>query len=181
MYSVLGWIVESAYMSICNKKLTNRGFSFGPFCPIYGWGAVLGYFILSPLKDHTILLYITGALIATMFEFLVAVVMRKFLHQVWWDYTDKPFNYQGIICLESTIAWGFYALIIVKVLHRYMLYIATTIPRRIGKVVCFTVLFVYLLDFTYHLLIAIDDDFRMNMDEKKEIVQEKYKSFWRRF
>ena len=39
-YSMLGWAVESLYMSICNRKLTNRGFGVGPFCPIYGFGAV---------------------------------------------------------------------------------------------------------------------------------------------
>ena len=36
IYSFLGWLVESIYMSICNRKLTNRGFAFSPFCPIYG-------------------------------------------------------------------------------------------------------------------------------------------------
>ena len=46
MYSMMGWLVESIYMSICNKKLTNRGFARGPFCPIYGVGALTAYFIL---------------------------------------------------------------------------------------------------------------------------------------
>lgn len=181
LYSILGWIVESAYMSFCNKKLTNRGFGFGPFCPIYGWGAVLGYYILHPLAAHPVRLYIVGALIATVFEFFVAVLMKRVLHQVWWDYTDKPFNYQGVICLESTIAWGFYALIIVKGLHMVMLRITYMIPERIGKILCFAVLFLYLLDFTYHVLVELDDDFRMNVDEKKELVHEKYDSFRRRF
>ncbi|MFR6329762.1 MAG: putative ABC transporter permease [Eisenbergiella sp.] len=44
IYSVLGWLVESIYMSICNHRLTNRGFAKGPFCPIYGFGALVGYF-----------------------------------------------------------------------------------------------------------------------------------------
>ena len=45
VYSMLGWLVESIYMSFCNKKLTNRGFAKGPFCPIYGFGAVIGYLL----------------------------------------------------------------------------------------------------------------------------------------
>lgn len=52
IYSVLGWFVESVYMSLCNRRLTNRGFAFGPFCPIYGFGAVLGYMLLHPLSDN---------------------------------------------------------------------------------------------------------------------------------
>ena len=46
LYSILGWALESTYMSFCNHKLTNRGFGKGPFCPIYGFGGVLGYLIL---------------------------------------------------------------------------------------------------------------------------------------
>lgn len=103
-YSMLGWAVESLYMSICNRKLTNRGFGVGPFCPIYGFGAVFGYFLLRPLASHPVLLYLTAAVSATAFEYLVAILMQKVLHQVWWDYNEKPFNYKGLICLESTLA-----------------------------------------------------------------------------
>ena len=71
IYSILGWLVESIYMSFCNRKLTNRGFARGPFCPIYGFGGVLGYLILHPLHKNLVALYIVGALLATAFEFLV--------------------------------------------------------------------------------------------------------------
>ena len=104
IYSMLGWLVESIYMSFCNKKITNRGFAKGPFCPIYGFGAVLGYLILSPLRDNVVQLYLAGAFLATAFEYLVGIAMIHFLGELWWDYNKKPFNYKGIICLESTIA-----------------------------------------------------------------------------
>ena len=68
IYSILGWTVESIYMSFCNRKLTNRGFGKGPFCPIYGFGGVLGYLILSPLSGHYIKLYFAGAVLATAFD-----------------------------------------------------------------------------------------------------------------
>jgi len=68
IYSILGWIVESIYMSFCNKKLTNRGFGTGPFCPIYGFGAVFGYMILRPLQGQYVKLYLAGAIIATVFD-----------------------------------------------------------------------------------------------------------------
>lgn len=106
IYSVLGWLVESIYMSICNHRLTNRGFAKGPFCPIYGFGALVGYFLLRPFAGNPVLLYLTGAFIATVFEYLVGRAMLRIFGEVWWDYREKPFNYQGIVCLESTIAWG---------------------------------------------------------------------------
>lgn len=64
------------------------------------------------------MLYLAGAFTATVFEYMVGRLMLRLFGEVWWDYREKPFNYQGIICLESTIAWGFYAVIIIGYLHQ---------------------------------------------------------------
>lgn len=92
LYSILGWALESTYMSFCNHKLTNRGFGKGPFCPIYGFGGVLGYLILSPLRGKLVKLYFFGAILATTFEYLVGIGMIRFLGELWWDYNNKPFQ-----------------------------------------------------------------------------------------
>lgn len=181
IYSILGWCVESIYMSICNKKLTNRGFGVTPFCPIYGFGAVLGYMILSPLRRYPIVLYFVAAFTATIFEFIVAKLMKRYLNEVWWDYHEKPYNYQGIICLESTIAWGFYGMIIVYWLNGFLGRIVSMIPENAGKCVSMIILFVYILDFVYHVLDALDINIRENIMEKKENVIEKYRSFRGKF
>lgn len=120
IYSILGWFVESVYMSICNKKLTNRGIAKGPFCPIYGVGATVGSLLLNPFSGSYFLVYIIGAVLATSFEFITGLLMMKFLGSLWWDYDNKPYNYKGIICLESTIAWGFYAIGVVKFLNGFI-------------------------------------------------------------
>ncbi len=132
LYSMMGWLVESIYMSICNRKLTNRGFAKGPFCPIYGFGAVTAYFLLAPLKGQYIKLYVIGAIFATVFEFIVGKGMLKFLGDLWWDYNDKPFNYKGIICLESTIAWGFYAVGIIQFVNTGIYWIIDRVNYRMG-------------------------------------------------
>ena len=120
LYSILGWFVESVYMSICNKKITNRGFAKGPFCPIYGFGATIGSILLTPFANSLFLVYIIGAFSATAFEYLSGLFMIRVLGDLWWDYNDKPYNYKGIICLESTIAWGFYAIGVVIYLNKFI-------------------------------------------------------------
>ena len=117
LYSMIGWLVESIYMSICEKKITNRGFARGPFCPIYGVGALGAVILFTPIKDKYWLVYILGCIVATVFEFIVGKLMIRFLGSLWWDYNEKFLNYQGIICLESTLAWGLYALPIVHLLR----------------------------------------------------------------
>ena len=60
VYSIMGWIVESIYMSVCNRKLTNRGFAKGPYCPIYGVGALTVFFILRPYSQNPFTLFVLG-------------------------------------------------------------------------------------------------------------------------
>lgn len=172
-YSMLGWLVESIYMSFCNKKLTNRGFAKGPFCPIYGFGAVLGYLILHPLAEHKVVLYIVGAIIATVFEFLVARLMEKTLGEVWWDYSEKPLNYKGVICAESTVAWGLYAVVIVCYLHDVIMTTVERIPTQIGATVSGVIIIYYALDFAYHLFVALGFNVRGYFGK----VRETYRSF----
>lgn len=173
VYSILGWIVESIYMSFCNRKLTNRGFGKGPFCPIYGFGAVIGYLVLCPLKGQYVKLYFVGAILATIFEYLVGRGMIRFLGQLWWDYNEKPFNYQGIICLESTVAWGFYAVGIVQFLHNIVNGMIDRIDYNIGVRVIQVVLFIVVIDYTVQLMHV----FNIDLKEKKDNIKERCQSF----
>ena len=127
-YSMMGWLVESIYMSFCNHKITNRGFAKGPFCPIYGFGALTVFFVLRPYSDNSILLFFLGSFLATTLEFLTALVMKRIFGEIWWDYHEKPFNYRGIICLESSIAWGFYTLFLFMFLQNIVAAFVAMIP-----------------------------------------------------
>ena len=173
IYSVLGWFVESVYMSFCNHRLTNRGFAKGPFCPIYGFGAVIGYLVLNPLSGHYVTLYLTGALLATTFEYLVGIMMQKLLGEVWWDYTEKPMNYKGIICLESTIAWGFYAIIITMFLHERVLHLIDAMDMAYGRILCIVILAIVTVDYLIRLYLL----FKTSIQEEKDRLIDKYHSF----
>lgn len=162
IYSILGWCVESIYMSFCNRKLTNRGFAKSPFCPIYGFGAVFGYLILRPLKGNLVVLYFTAAILATVFEYLVGLGMKKIFGLVWWDYNEKPLNYKGMICMESTIAWGFYGIIIVTFLHNQVIRMIDQYRRVINGRVILVILAIVAVDYVIQILKALN----INMREK---------------
>ena len=173
IYSMLGWLVESIYMSFCNHKITNRGFAKSPFCPIYGFGAVIGYLVLSPLRKQYVLLYFVAAFLATTFEFLVGKLMIRLFGELWWDYNDKPFNYKGIICLESTIAWGFYGLGIVCFLHAKVYSFIDRVSHEIGIRIISVILLIVLVDYIIQLLKA----FKVDLSKPKEAFMERYRSF----
>lgn len=147
VYSILGWFVESIYMSVCFKKITNRGIIKGPICPIYGFGALFVYFMLKPLEGHYVLLYIIGAVMATAVEFMAAKLMIRYTGCVWWDYSDKPFNYKGILCLESTLAWGLYTIVMFGFLHRGIMAFTNKIESGTGKILVSLLATYYIIAF----------------------------------
>lgn len=151
IYSMMGWLIESIYMSFCNHKITNRGFAKGPFCPIYGVGCLGGYLIFAPFRGRYLLIYVMGCIVATTFEYIVGRLMIHFLGELWWDYNEKPFNFQGIICLESTLAWGIYALVVVHLLHGFVLKLVDHIDKRMGILLLIVLYFLVFIDYMAQL------------------------------
>ena len=166
-YSMMGWLVESIYMSFCNHKITNRGFAKGPFCPIYGFGALTVFFVLRPYSDNSILLFFLGSFLATTLEFLTALVMKRIFGEIWWDYHEKPFNYRGIICLESSIAWGFYTLFLFMFLQNIVAAFVAMIPVRAGRAIGNLILIGYIMDFSATIYRQKKDNLRESMDEEQ--------------
>lgn len=173
LYSVLGWFVESVYMSFCNRKITNRGFGKGPFCPIYGFGALGAYIMFSPFRGNYILVYILGCITATIFEYLVGKAMIKFLGELWWDYNEKPFNFQGIICLESTLAWGIYAIGIVHFLHDKLIALIDKLNMNVGIRVIYIILLMVFVDYVVQFLHI----FQVDVKEKAKKIHKQCVSF----
>ena len=171
IYSMLGWLVESIYMSICNKKLTNRGFMRGPMCPIYGVGALTVYFLLQPVCHNIYLLYFMGCLIPTLLEFATAKLMIYIFGEVWWDYSDKPFNYKGILCLESTIAWGFYTLGLFLFPHKGVEFIVSKYSYSTGIWMSSILLLVFAVDFGYALYEQKKDSLPDALDSIKKRIR----------
>ena len=156
IYSILGWLVESIYMSICFKKITNRGIIKGPICPIYGIGALFVYFMLKPLEGQYVLLYMIGAVLATMVELIVAKIMIRYMGCVWWDYSEKPFNYKGILCLESTLAWGLYTIVMFGFLHKVVMRFTDMVGMRTGRVLSVLLGTYYVIAFVKAILASKD-------------------------
>ena len=166
-YSMMGWLVESIYMSFCNHKITNRGFAKGPFCPIYGFGALPVFFILRPYSDNSILLFFLGSFLATTLEFLTALVMKRIFGEIWWDYHEKPFNYRGIICLESSIAWGFYTLFLFMFLQNIVAAFVAMILVRAGRAIGNLILIGYIMDFSATIYRQKKENLQESMDEEQ--------------
>ena len=105
IYSIIGWVYESTICSIGHRKLINRGFLNGPYCPIYGTGAVLVLLVLGRIQNP-VLLFFAGALVTCSLEYLTSWLMEKLFHARWWDYSNFRFNLQGRVCLLGALIFG---------------------------------------------------------------------------
>ena len=142
-YSFVGWIWESSYVSILTKRLTNRGFLTGPMLPIYGSGAVVMLCATYPVQSSDIGIFLLGLIVATILEYVTGVVMETLFQVRYWDYSDKKFNIQGHICLSSSLAWGVFTLLLIRVVHPRISALLEKIPQN----VCFSALVVITIVF----------------------------------
>ena len=117
IYSIIGWVYESTICSIGHRKLINRGFLNGPYCPIYGTGAVLVLLVLGRIQNP-VLLFFAGALVTCSLEYLTSWLMEKLFHARWWDYSKRKFNIGGRVCLIGAV--GAFSVVLVLVLHPFV-------------------------------------------------------------
>lgn len=105
-YSFLGWMCESIYCSIPAKRFINRGFLNGPFCPVYGFGALLVLFASASFARNVGLIFLFGMVLTTVLEYITSLLLEKLFHTSWWDYSKKKFNFQGRVCLKNSLLFG---------------------------------------------------------------------------
>lgn len=154
VYSFLGWLWETAYVSIKEKKFVNRGFINGPLCTIYGMGAVSIYLILKPFDDNLVVLYIGGVVVATILECITGWLMEKIFHTRWWDYSHKKYNFQGYISLWTSLGWGVFTVVLFKVLQPAVSWFTHLYPQKVGQIALIVITILYVLDFTTSVLAA---------------------------
>lgn len=162
-YCICGWIFESGYVSIRTHKLTNRGFMKGPWLPLYGSGAVIILVATLPFQEYPAAVYFAGAAAATVLEYFTGVMMVKLFKVRYWDYSDQKLQFQGHICLTSSIAWGFLSLLMVYVVHKPVVKFVGMWNEEFLSMSTFVITILIVFDFT--------NAFREAMDLRALIVQ----------
>ena len=120
IYSFGGWILESVSKTIAQRKFVNSGFLNGPFCPIYGFGALIMLMCLSPLKEKPILLFIAAFIVLSIWEYLVGLFLEKVFKTKYWDYSHLKFNIHGRVCLKNSLFWGLLGVLFICIVHPFI-------------------------------------------------------------
>ncbi len=138
-YSFIGCILETCFGLFTKGVIESRqSFLFGPFCVIYGIGAVLIIFFLSNFKDKPLRLFLFSCLIGTISEFLMSYFCEKIFHFKWWDYSGMKLNINGRTCLYFSVMWGVLGIILIRyvnpLLDKVFEFLKTNVKEEVLKI-----------------------------------------------
>lgn len=147
VYSVAGFIIETIFELLTKGVLESRkSFLYGPFCSIYGLGAVLMILPLQKYKKNNYTLFFAGFFIGSIIEYMVSLVGELIFHIKWWDYSDQMFNINGRICVLFSLFWGLLAIYLMSDINpridKFIDFVKSKIPANYMKtVIIFSILF----------------------------------------
>ena len=118
IYSVVGYVIETIFGLLTKGVIESRkSFLYGPFCGIYGVGAVIMIMGLQKFNKNNYTLFAGGFIIGSLIEYVVSFIGEWFFHIKWWDYSSMPFNINGRICVWFSIFWGILAIYLMTHFH----------------------------------------------------------------
>lgn len=176
-YSILGWIMEVILSIIQRKKLINRGFLIGPYCPIYGIGVILITILLAKYKEDRIITFVMAILICGTLEYFTSFFMEKIFHARWWDYSNKKMNINGRICLETLIPFGILGYGIIYFANPLILGLIEKMPELITLIIAIVLSVIFVVDtiISFKLILNLSkvSKLKINVKDNTEEISKK--------
>ncbi|MGM9834892.1 MAG: putative ABC transporter permease [Bacilli bacterium] len=154
IYSIIGWILEVIVCSMESKKIVNRGFLFGPYCPVYGLGALAILVTLLRYEEDPIVVFVFGVLITSAIEYYTSYILEKIFHNKWWDYSDRIDSINGRICVGNMIAFGFCACAVIYIFQPLLMNLFEIVSMQVLNIISIVLALLFTADVIYSIVIA---------------------------
>lgn len=148
--SMLGYLVETAYVYLSVGRIVKRGMLMGPYCPIYGFGALILYILfynLKPTKANIPYTFITASITMGAFELLSGLAFKHILNIEMWNYSGHFLSILDYTTVPILIGWGILGTIYVFFIHRLLLKVIEVVPKHITKRIAIFLVVMYFADF----------------------------------
>ncbi|MFV0484680.1 MAG: putative ABC transporter permease [Candidatus Saccharimonadales bacterium] len=145
LYSIIGWIAETIVCSIEEKKFVNRGFLNGPYCPIYGVGAISMVLILGSIQN-IVVLFLISIILTSALEYFTSWIMEKLFNARWWDYSHRFLNINGRICIANSLIFGVLSVVVIKIIQPTLMSFFSIIPDPQLVTLAVIILVAFLVD-----------------------------------
>lgn len=182
IYSILGYIIETLF-GIVTKGVweSRKSFLYGPFCAIYGVGASIMIICLHKYSKKYNTLFILGFIIGSVVEYLISFFGEMILHVKWWDYSDRPLNINGRICVYFSIFWGFLAIYLICSVNpkvdKFINWLKSKFTMKTLKILTITAIITLFIDCVLTgiavnlFLIRIKVENNLDVPNKEEIIR----------
>ena len=154
-YSISGWILEVTCKYIDYKRFIDRGFLIGPYCPIYGFGAVLITFLLYRYESDPLVLFFMTVLTCGTLEYFTSWTMEKLFKARWWDYSKRKFNLDGRVCLGTLVPFGIFGLILTYITNPLLISCLDKINITALNIIAVMLFICYIIDNVISTIIII--------------------------
>ncbi|MBE5843341.1 MAG: hypothetical protein E7302_04050 [Butyrivibrio sp.] len=183
VYSFIGWIYECTYCTVKEGHWSNRGFLFGPICPIYGTGTVLTILIFEYLPmfrnvpyDQIPMwkIFLVCSIGSFFLEYGTSYLLEKRFHAVWWDYNDMPLNLNGRVCVPATLGFGVAGIFVTRFVLPLSMKFRNTMNPYAAEIIALLLMAYLAADLVltvsslYHLLSMVENamsEFDVRMEE----------------
>lgn len=163
-YAVAGYICEITTVSLANKKIVlSRGYLIGPIIPIFGFGGLIVTIFLKDYVNDPLTAFVLGTFYCCSLEYVTSYLMEKIYGLRWWDYSDKKFNINGRVCLETGVLFGTGSLFIINIINPILFTILNMIPKNVLLIIGTILLSLVLIDFS----ISTNAVVKLKIDTKK--------------
>lgn len=139
-YSFLGWVLEVVFEAAVNRRYVDRGVLNGPLCVIYGVAGTIISVGFVELKESVFFLFLFGALVATVVEWVAGHALETLTHTRWWDYSHLPWNLDGYICLGASALWGALGVVMVLWGNPLLLLPYSLLPALVRRILLWVAL-----------------------------------------
>lgn len=177
LFSMLGWVWESIYCTLKSRRWANRGFCYGPVCPIYGWGSLLGVGVVDLVAAGVLpqlgwwMILAIGFGASMVLEYPTSVILEKLFHARWWDYSRVPLNIHGRTSVPTSIGFGVGAIVIVEWVAPGVNEMIHAIPQVLVVTLPLVLVAVHSADLT--LTVSHLTDFQKHVVELDAVFQER--------
>ena len=166
MYAVFGWLYEVFLeVVIYHWGFSNRGVLFGPYCPVYGFGALSFIFILGNLLKNRDwkkkilmipIIFLGCMIIATLIELIASYLCEFFLGSwPWQTYVDYKINFEGRIALSPSIRFGLGGLLFLYVLQPFFEKVINKISNKWLNILFYGILSLFIIDIIFKIISII--------------------------
>ncbi len=170
-------------MEVCitlvnSHKFVNRGFLIGPYCPIYGYGCLLIIILLKDYMDSPVVLFFMAIIICSILEYMTSFVMEKLFNARWWDYSDKKFNINGRICLETMLPFGILGCLILYIVNPFIVSILEKIPSLALTIIASILLIIFIVDnvISFNVVSSLKTEIKKAEADQTEEITKKIKA-----